>query len=232
MLSKGLVPPLGTLPSAFTAERCHARAIAVLGGPSHAADAIENGASVVLASLDKSFSRQLSEVLTSAGLDITTTTDVTGVELAGCAKNVAALAAAAAGEAGGPNLGGAAAGKVFAEVERIARTRGGRSETFVGLAGAGDLVATVVAPGSRNRRAGELLGRGVPIEQIGPMLGQAVESVDTIALLTAVARDAHVETPALDSLAALVEGRIEPARWTATVTEPKKRGRSRSIRAA
>jgi glycerol-3-phosphate dehydrogenase (NAD(P)+) len=230
MLSKGLVPPLGTLASAFTAERCRARAIAVLGGPSHAADAIENGASVVLASLDKSFTRQLSEVLQSAGLDITTTTDVTGVELAGCAKNVAVLAAAATGAAG-PNVGGAAAGKIFAEVEKIARTCGGRSETFAGLAGAGDLVATVCAPGSRNRRAGELLAQGVPTAQIGPMLGQAVEAVDTVPLLMAVARNAHIETPALDSLAALVEGKIEPERWTATVTEPVKR-RSRSVRAA
>jgi glycerol-3-phosphate dehydrogenase len=121
---------------------------------------------------------------------------------------------------------------VFAEVERIARSRGGRSETFAGLAGAGDLVATVVAPGSRNRRAGELLAQGVPIAQIVPMLGQAVESVDTVALLTAAAREAHVDTPALDSLEALVEGRIEPERWTAAVTEPAARGRARSARAA
>ncbi|MHB8693135.1 MAG: NAD(P)H-dependent glycerol-3-phosphate dehydrogenase [Solirubrobacteraceae bacterium] len=231
LLSKGLVPPLGAAPSAFTAERCRARAIAVLGGPSHAAEAISNGASVVLASHDKAFSHQLADVLTAAGLDISTTPDVTGVELAGCAKNVAALAAAATGNAG-PNVGGAAAGKVFAEVERIARSRGGRSETFAGLAGAGDLVATVVAPGSRNRRAGELLAQGVPIAQIVPMLGQAVESIDTVALLTAVAREAHVDTPALDSLEALVEGRIEPERWTAAVTEPAARDRARSARAA
>ena len=233
MLSKGLVPPLGTLPSAFTSERCRARAIAVLGGPSHAAEALEGGASVVLASLDRAFSRQLSDVLAAAGLDVTVSQDVTGVELAGCAKNVAALAAAATGTAG-PNIGGAAAGKVFAEVEQIARSRGGLPETFAGLAGAGDLVATVVAPGSRNRRAGELLSQGVPTEQIGPMLGHVVEAVDLVPLLTEVARNARVETPALDSLAALVEGRIEPERWTAGVTQPAEhdRGRGRPIRAA
>ena len=80
------------------------------------------------------------------------------------AKNAAALAAAAAAAAG-PNAAGAAAGKVFAEVDALARRRGARPETFAGLAGAGDLVATVVADGSRNRRAGELLGRGVPAER-------------------------------------------------------------------
>ncbi|HEY6397693.1 MAG TPA: 1-acylglycerol-3-phosphate O-acyltransferase, partial [Solirubrobacteraceae bacterium] len=55
VVSKGLVPPLGTLPSAFASERCEARAVAVLGGPSHAAEVLENGASVVLASVDRGF---------------------------------------------------------------------------------------------------------------------------------------------------------------------------------
>ena len=100
VVSKGLVPPLGTLPAAFAAERSGARAIAVLGGPAHAAEMLEPGASVVVASLDRGFSRQLADVLTAAGLDVSTTTDVTGVELAGCAKNAAVLAAAAASGAG------------------------------------------------------------------------------------------------------------------------------------
>ncbi|MDQ6607976.1 MAG: 1-acyl-sn-glycerol-3-phosphate acyltransferase, partial [Actinomycetota bacterium] len=89
VLSKGLVPPLGTLPSAFAAERCRARAIGVLGGPSHAAEALEHSASVVLASVDRGFAQQLADALATAGLDVSITTDVTGVELAGCAKNVA-----------------------------------------------------------------------------------------------------------------------------------------------
>jgi len=231
VMSKGLVPPLGTLPSAFAAERCSARAVAVLGGPSHAAEVIEHGASVVVASLDRAFARQLADVLVAAGIDVSITTDVTGVELAGCAKNVATLAAAAASIAG-PNVAGAAAGKVFAEVDALARLRGGRPETFAGLAGAGDLVATVVSSSSRNRRAGELLAQGVPGAEIGRTLGQAAEAVDAVPLLASVARDAQLETPALDSLAALVEGRIEPERWTATVTAPTRRKPSRSVRAA
>ena len=167
VMSKGLVPPLGTLPSAFAAERCSARAVAVLGGPSQAAEVIEHGASVVVASLDRGFARQLADVLVAAGIDVSTTTDVTGVELAGCAKNVATLAAAAASIAG-PNVAGAAAGKVFAEVDALARLRGGLPETFAGLAGAGDLVATVVSSSSRDRRAGELLAQGVSGAEIGP----------------------------------------------------------------
>jgi 1-acyl-sn-glycerol-3-phosphate acyltransferase len=231
VLSKGLVPPLGTLPSAFASERCRARAVAALGGPAHAAEALEHGASVVLASLDPAFGRQLADALRAASLDVSITADVTGVELAGCAKNAAVLAAAAAAAAG-PNIAGAAAGKVFAEVDALARARGGRPETFTGLAGAGDLVATVVAQGSRNRRAGELLGQGVPPDEIGRVLGQAAEAVDSVPLLATVARNARLEAPALEGLAALVEGRLDPERWTKGLTEPARRKRARPVRAA
>jgi glycerol-3-phosphate dehydrogenase len=231
VLSKGLVPPLGTLPSAFAAERCRARAVAVLGGPAHAAEVLEHGASVVVASLEPGFGRQLSDALMSAGLDVSLSPDVTGVELAGCAKNAAALAAAAASIAG-PNVAGAAAGKVFAEVDAIARVHGGRPETFAGLAGAGDLVATVVSTSSRNRRAGELLAQGMPGAEIGNALGQAAEAVDSVPLLANVARGARLQTPALESLAALVEGRIGPERWAEAITEPPKPRRSRPVRAA
>jgi 1-acyl-sn-glycerol-3-phosphate acyltransferase len=231
MLSKGLVPPLGTLPSAFAAERCGARAVAVLGGPAHAAEVLENGASVVLAAHDRGFGRQLQDVMRAAGLDVSTTSDVTGVELAGCAKNAAALAAAAASLAG-PNIAGAAAGKVFAEVDALARRRGGRPETFAGLAGVGDLVATVGAAGSRNRRAGELLAQGVPGPEIVEALGQTAEAVDSVPLLASVARDEHVDAPALTSLAALVEGKIAPDRWTATVTDPAWLRKKATVRAA
>jgi 1-acyl-sn-glycerol-3-phosphate acyltransferase len=231
VVSKGLVPPLGTLPSAFVAERCRARAVAALGGPAHAAEALERGASVVVASVNGAFSRQVADALRNAGLDVSISSDVTGVELAGCAKNAAVLAAAAA-SAAGPNVAGAAAGKVFAEIDALARRRGGRPETFAGLAGTGDLVATVVAAGSRNRRAGELLAQGLPSTEIGSVLGQAAEAVDSVPLLVNAARSSRLEAPALEGLAALVEGRIEPERWTETVTEPPHRKRPRPVRAA
>ena len=229
VLSTGLVPPLGTMPSAFAAERCSARAVAVLGGPADAAEVLEHGASVVLASLDRAFARQLADALVSARLDVAISADVTGVELAACAKNVAVLAAGAASGAGA-NAVGAAAGKVFAEVDALARLRGGRPETFAGLAGAGDLVASFVSTRSRNRQAGELLAQGVPGEEVGRAL--AAEAVDSIPLLAEIAREAQLDTPTLESLAALVEGRIEPERWAEAVTEPGRRRRRPPVRAA
>jgi len=225
VVSKGLVPPLGTLPSVYAAERVHARTVAALAGPSHAADALEHGASVVLATPDDAFAHELAQVLASAGFDVQATRDVAGVELAGCAKNAAVLAAAAAHASAGPNVAGAAAGKVFAEIDGLARRLGAAPDTFAGLAGAGDLVATVVADGSRNRRAGELLGRGMPAAEIAPTLGHAVEAVDTVPLLAALLREAQLSAPATLGLAALVEGEIDAERWTADVTRPSRRPR-------
>ncbi|MGH2897223.1 MAG: 1-acyl-sn-glycerol-3-phosphate acyltransferase, partial [Solirubrobacteraceae bacterium] len=105
VLCKGLVAPHGMLPSAYLAERANARAVACLGGPSHAADALSQGASLVIGCTDAIFATQIARLLKDAGFDTTTTTDVAGVELAGTAKNAAALAAAAAGVSG-PNAAG------------------------------------------------------------------------------------------------------------------------------
>jgi glycerol-3-phosphate dehydrogenase (NAD(P)+) len=229
VLSKGLVAPLGMLPSAYVSERVNARAVGCIGGPGHAADALERGASLVVGSVDEVFASQLVRVLEAGGLDATITRDVAGVELAGTAKNAAALAAAAAGVSG-PNAAGAAAGKVFAEIDEFARRRGGRPETFAGLAGAGDLVATVVAAGSRNRRAGEMLGQGVSAADIGDELGQSSEALDGVGLLAQTLRREGVPSPTLDRLAALVDGTLDAASFTAALTAPG--GRSRPPRPA
>jgi glycerol-3-phosphate dehydrogenase (NAD(P)+) len=218
VLAKGVVPPTGTLPTAYVSERVRARAVASLGGPAHAADALVHGASVVLATRDEPFAKQLYDVLRAGGYDVHATSDVAGVDLAGCAKNAAALAAAAAGSTVGPNAAGAAAGKVFAEVESFAERQGARAETFAGLAGAGDLVATTLAAQSRNRRAGELLGAGVPASDIAPALGHAVEAVDTVPLLSDAMRRSGMHAPAVDGLADLIEGRVEPDSWARDVT--------------
>jgi glycerol-3-phosphate dehydrogenase (NAD(P)+) len=93
-------------------------------------------------------------------------------------------------------------------------------------------VATVVASTSRNRRAGELLAQGVPAAEIGSALGHAAEAVDSTPLLATVARSERLDTPALDSLAALIEGRIEPQRWTETITKPLRGRKTRTVRAA
>ena len=220
VMSKGLVPPLGSLASAYVAERLNAWAVGALAGPAHAAAALSRGASLVVGSSDPAFGRQVTTALTAAGFDAGYTKDVVGVELAGCAKNAAALAAAAASPAG-PNAAGAAAGKVFAEIDALARHEGSAPETFAGLAGAGDLVATVMADGSRNRRAGELLAQGVPAEDIDSALGQTAEAVACVPLLAERVQAAGVDAPALRGLAGVIDGELDPAQWTESLTAPR-----------
>jgi glycerol-3-phosphate dehydrogenase (NAD(P)+) len=232
VMSKGLVPPLGTLPSAFVAERVNAWAVGALAGPAHAAAALSAGASLVVGAADPAFGRQLTTALTAAGFDAGWSRDVVGVELAGCAKNAAALAAAAASPAG-PNAAGAAAGKVFAEIDALARHEGSSPETFAGLAGAGDLVATVLAEGSRNRRAGEMLAEGVPAEDIDAALGQTAEAVACVPLLAERVQAAGVDAPVLRGLAGVIEGEVEAAAWTESLTAPRPTTkRPQTVRAA
>jgi 1-acyl-sn-glycerol-3-phosphate acyltransferase len=226
VLTKGLVADGReiALPGAYVAARTRSRAVACLGGPGHAADALANGASLVAASADAGWARQLAELLRAAGFDAEPSTDITGVELAGAAKNAAVLAAATAAVAG-PNAAGAAAGKVFAEVNAYAARRGGRPETFAGLAGAGDLVATVVAQGSRNRRAGELLGAGTPSAEIEPALGQAAESLHALPLLAAALAAEGVAAPITAGLAAVIDGDGSAQDWAQGITRPRARAR-------
>ena len=216
VLSKGLVAPLGTTPTRYVRERVRARAVAWLGGPSHAGELATAGASVIVAADDRDFRHQVSACLTESGLDAERSADVVGAELAGCAKNVAALAAAAAASAG-MNTAGAAAAKVFAEVHGLALGRGASSHTFAGLAGAGDLVATALAAGSRNRRAGELLGRGVSRDQVAASLGGTAEALDAAPLLADVLRREGAPSAAAGSLADLVEGRLSTEEWISAV---------------
>ncbi|MDP9188596.1 MAG: 1-acyl-sn-glycerol-3-phosphate acyltransferase [Actinomycetota bacterium] len=214
MLSKGLVAPMGALPSEYVGERVRARAIACLGGPAHAKEAVSGTAALVLGSDDLDLRSQLGEVFDEAGLVCERTTDVTGVEMAGVAKNAAALAAAAA-ESHGMNAAGIATTEVWRECLEYAELRGGRPETFSGLAGIGDLTATILAPRSRNRRAGELLGKGIPAGQIPGKIGQASEGLDSVPLIAETVGKSGVEAPGLDGLARLIAEEISPAEWMA-----------------
>jgi glycerol-3-phosphate dehydrogenase (NAD(P)+) len=223
----GLVAPLGTLPATFAAARCAARAVAVLGGPVRADGVLDHGGSIVLASRDRGFGKQLRDMLRTAKLDVTVSSDVVGVQFAGCATDVAAFAAEAASTQGA-DIAGAAAGKVFAEVDSLARVNGSKPETFGGLAGVGNLVTTVAGAGSSERRGGELPGAPRSISDIGLSLDRPTEAVETIALLAGLAREARIDAPALEGLAALVEGRIEPAQWQTAISEPGAGGRRRA----
>jgi 1-acyl-sn-glycerol-3-phosphate acyltransferase len=214
LLTKGLIAPQGQLPAEYVGERVRARAIACLGGPAHAREAVSGSAALVLGSADVDLRVQLGEVFDRAGLVCERSGDVTGVEMAGAAKNAAALAAAAA-EPHGLNAAGIAVAEIWQECIEYALERGADLETFSGLAGVGDLTATMMAPAGRNRRAGELLGTGTPAEQIQDIIGQASEGLDTTPLLAQAVAASGGPAEALNGLAALIRGEIGTEDWVA-----------------
>jgi glycerol-3-phosphate dehydrogenase (NAD(P)+) len=211
-LAKGLVPPEGTPPTvalelAFGAERT-----ACVGGPAHAREMVEAGAGLVCASHSEALAHRVSEAFQRAGVVCEVSDDPVGVELAGVAKNAAAVAVGAT-QAQGLNAAGMAAADIVLEVVAFAERSGGRARTFVGRAGVGDLVATALAPTSRNRSAGELLAQGVPAAEIPERLGQAVEALETVRLLAHAIEGAGLEAPVTLALAHLIDGTLPLDRW-------------------
>jgi glycerol-3-phosphate dehydrogenase (NAD(P)+) len=215
-LAKGLVPPDGVAPTVLLRERFGAGRTGCIGGPAHAREMVHEGAGLVAASTDERLAKTLSDVFIRAGVVCEQSNDPVGVELAGAAKNAAALAAGAT-EGQGLNAAGAAAGHIFAEVWRFAELQGARPESMIGLAGTGDLVATALAPQSRNRRAGELLAQGVAASEIPGRIGQAVEALESVPLLARALERAGIEAPVTSGLTGLIAGDRNLDEWVALV---------------
>jgi glycerol-3-phosphate dehydrogenase (NAD(P)+) len=225
LLTKGLIGPQGQLPAEYVGERIRARAIACLGGPAHAREAVSGSAALVLGSADVELRAQIGEVFDRAGLVCERSGDVTGVEMAGAAKNAAALAAAAA-EPQGLNAAGIAVAAIWRECIAYALAHGAELETFSGLAGVGDLTATMMAPASRNRRAGELLGTGTAAEEIPKKIGQASEGLDTVPLLAEAVLASGGPGEALGGLARLIRGEVDPEEWVAGLRQVERARRA------
>jgi glycerol-3-phosphate dehydrogenase (NAD(P)+) len=215
-LAKGLVPPDGVPPTLELERRFGEHRVGCVGGPAHALEMVESGAGLVCASHREALAHAVAEVFHRAGVVCEVSADPIGVELAGCAKNAAALAAGAT-EAQGLNAAGMAAADLFAEVVALARALGGSSNTFLGRAGIGDLVATALASSSRNRSAGELLSEGVPASEIAGKLGQAAEALDTVPLLAHAIERAGIAAPVTSALARLIEGTLPLEDWVTLV---------------
>ena len=231
-LAKGLVPPDGTPPTVALEAVFGPERVACIGGPAHAREMATDGAGLVCASHSERLAHRTAQLFQRAGVVCEVSDDPVGVELAGCAKNAAAVAVGAT-EAQGFNAAGMAAADIFGEVSALAERRGGSVQTFVGRAGTGDLVATALAPKSRNRSAGELLSQGVPAAEIPERLGQAVEALETVPLLARAIESAGLRAPVTSALARLIAGELPLEEWLRLVRaaqpEPARfRGRMRS----
>lgn len=229
-VAKGLTSASGLPPTMVLSATFGEHRVACLGGPAHAQEMVHAGAALVAASSDEQLARTLAQIFTRAGVVCEQSNDPVGVELAGAAKNGAALAAGAT-EAQGLNAAGAAAGHIFAEVWRYADRLGARPESMIGLAGTGDLVATALARESRNRRAGELLAAGMSAQEIPVRIGQAIEALESVPLLARTLERAGVEAPVTSALGHLIAGELPLQEWVAlvrTTVPPPARWRRRA----
>ena len=209
--TKGFELATGKLPHQVAREILGPeRAIAVLSGPTFAA---EVGAglptAMTIASPDAGFAKALAEGLSSLNFRAYTSTDIIGVEVGGAVKNVLAVGAGLSDGLGfGANTRVALITRGLVEMTRLGVALGAQRETFMGLAGLGDLVLTCTDDQSRNRRFGLLLAAGKAVDQALAEIGQAVEGYVAAKAVHAVAAREKVEMPICQGIyGVLYEGR-------------------------
>jgi glycerol-3-phosphate dehydrogenase (NAD(P)+) len=196
--SKGLEHGSGKLIHQVVAEELpQCKKTAVMSGPTFAGEVARNlPTSITVASESEDFSQQVSDDLHSGRFRVYLSSDLTGVELGGSMKNVLAIAAGAADGLGfGANTRAALITRGLAEMMRLGEAMGGKRETFMGLAGMGDLILTCTDNQSRNRRTGLLLAQGKTLEQVHQEIGQAIEGIKTTKEIVELARQHDVEVP-------------------------------------
>lgn len=208
--AKGIEMDTGRRMTQIIAEFFPASALAVLTGPNHAEEvAARLATAAVVACADDEIARQVQACFTLPFFRCYTIDDVTGAEWAGALKNPYAIAAGIArGMKLGDNAIAALVTRALAEMTRLGVAMGGKVETFAGLSGVGDLVATCYSEHSRNHRVGLLLGQGRALEDIVASTRMVAEGVRNTASLHQAARAHGIRTPLLDEIhAVLHEGK-------------------------
>jgi glycerol-3-phosphate dehydrogenase (NAD(P)+) len=187
--------------------------LAVLSGPTFAAEVARGlPAAAVVASADPAVGLSVQGILSSPTFRLYGSSDVVGVEIAGAAKNVVAIAAGIVdGLALGHNLRAALLTRALAEIRRLGTTLGGNPDTFAGLAGVGDLLLTATGDLSRNRRVGLALAAGRTLtDAVSSLGGEVVEGVATAAVLVELARSVNVEMPIAEIVGEILSGQVSP----------------------
>lgn len=195
---KGLEPGTAKLLHQVAAETlADSVARGVLSGPSFALEvARSQPCALTLAAQDADFAQQAAASLHERHLRVYSSTDVVGVELGGAVKNVMAIATGICDGMGfGSNARAALITRGLAEITRLGLLLGGKLETFMGLAGMGDLILTCTGDLSRNRSVGLQLAQGMPLAQILQGLGHAAEGVHTCAEVLRMAQGLKVDMP-------------------------------------
>jgi glycerol-3-phosphate dehydrogenase (NAD(P)+) len=179
---KGLEPLTAKLPHEVAQEELgHGQNWGALSGPSFAAELVRGlPTAVTLAASDNSFALHAANLIHGNNLRVYNSTDVVGVSVGGAVKNVMAIAAGISDGMGfGNNARAAMITRGLAEITRFGVALGAKTDTFMGLAGAGDLILTCTGQYSRNREVGLQLASGKALEDVLKGLGHVAEGVNT-----------------------------------------------------
>jgi glycerol-3-phosphate dehydrogenase (NAD(P)+) len=214
--TKGFEPGTGRMLSQVAVDILGDRELAVVSGPSFAKEvAMELPTAVTVASGSQEHAQRVARYLHSERFRAYTSEDLVGVQVGGAAKNVLAIATGIADGLGfGANTRAALITRGLAELIRLGTALGGRQETFMGLAGLGDLVLTCTDDQSRNRRMGLALAHGHSQDAARNEIGQEVEGVITAESLNAIYRQLGVEMPICEQVYCVLYEGVTPEQAT------------------
>lgn len=195
--SKGFERGTLELPSAIISSLFTESKTAVLGGPSHAEEvSLGLPATVVVGCEDEILCSRIQQVISSGSFRVYTSKDPRGVEVAGASKNVIALAAGISDGLGyGDNARAALVCRGATELTRLGAALECSKETFAGLSGIGDLVATCTSQHSRNHAVGQRIGEGETLEEILASSDKVAEGVETTRSMYQLSQKIGVELP-------------------------------------
>jgi glycerol-3-phosphate dehydrogenase (NAD(P)+) len=208
-LSKGLELSTGQRMTEIINDVLPEHPRGILTGPNLAREIMSGyAAASVMAMEDQVIVKTLQKLFHSGLFRVYTNHDVIGCELGGVLKNIIAIAAGMGdGQGAGDNTRSAVITRGLAEISRLGVAMGGEVQTFAGLTGMGDLVATCTSPQSRNRSVGFELGQGRPIDEIINDMYMVAEGVKSAPAVINLAQEYGVEMPIAEEVHAVVQGR-------------------------
>lgn len=205
-LGKGLAPS-GERLSQVAAQFIDPARFVTLSGPNIAREMmLDLPTAAVVAGSERDTVLAIQAAVNGLAFRVYASSDVRGVELAGATKNVVAIAAGVLlGSGMGDNAIAAMMTRGLGEMARLGLAHGAQLQTYLGLAGVGDLMVTCHSPHSRNHRAGQLIAKGMAPDEVRAEIGQVVEGMRTAPIVRQMARDAGIEMHICEAIADVVE---------------------------
>lgn len=209
LCAKGIEQASGRMLGDVLADVLPQQTLAVLSGPSFAADVARGlPAALTIACAREDMGQLLAERLGYRQFRLYWSSDIVGVEVGGALKNVLAIAAGIVDAKGfGASAHAGLVTRGFAEMRRLGEALGARPETMMGLSGLGDLILTCGSPQSRNMSLGRALGQGKSLQEVLGSRVAVTEGVHTAAAAVRVAREHGIEMPITEAVHAIIEGR-------------------------